>query len=79
MNSLPWKRCIAKFYPAFNLKNQPRKIILIYHAIGNTPWALSEEQFRRQIEWLKENTHIVSLAQILTSSEKCKKIHKKCK
>ena len=74
MNSLPWKRRIAKFYPALNFKNLPRRIILIYHAVGSTPWALPETQFKQQIEWLKENTNIVPLDQILKPSAKCKKI-----
>lgn len=68
MNALLWKRHIAKFYPVFSKKNVQRKIILIYHAIGDGPWAISTENFKKQIRWLKENTDIISLTELLTNS-----------
>jgi len=66
MNSLKWKRRIATFYPL--PKNNPRKIILIYHAVGNGPWAISADNFKKQIQWLDQNYKIVPLAQLLESA-----------
>ena len=50
-----------------------RKIILIYHAIGDGPWAVSECAFKSQIQWLKTHVNIVSLPTLL-GSQKQKKI-----
>lgn len=73
LNSLKWKRCISKFYPVFFKKMCSRKIILIYHAIGDGPWAVSECAFKSQIQWLKTHVNIVSLPTLL-GSQKQKKI-----
>lgn len=70
MNTLKWKRLISQYYSIFSQKNNSRKIILIYHAIGNSPWAILTENFRKQIQWLKKNTDIVSLTKLLTHSAK---------
>ena len=74
LNSLVWKRRIAKMYPIFYGNQNARKIILIYHAIGNGPWAISENTFKKQIQWLKENTQIVPLSDLLTSNDQKNKI-----
>lgn len=67
MSSLKWKRRIAKFYPIFFKKNKARKLILIYHAIGNSPWAISTKLFEKQVQWLNQNCDIVSLNTLLNS------------
>lgn len=64
MNSLILKRHIGKLYPIF--KNTSRKIILIYHSVGNTPWALAPDMFKKQIQWLKAHCEIVPLTKLLT-------------
>lgn len=71
MNSLIWKRRIARFYPLSFCNQRNRKIILIYHAIGNGPCGISEDIFRKQIQWLKAYCEIVPLTQLLTDN--CKK------
>src|SRR3989338_8225913 len=68
VNSLKWKRSIARFYHP--RQKTGRKIILIYHAVGNGPWAISVENFKGQIQWLKKNCEIVSLSELLTSQHK---------
>ena len=61
---------MAKFYWKFFFKNAPRKIILIYHAVGNSPWAISVENFKAQIRFLKNNYKIVSINELLKNSER---------
>lgn len=68
MNSLVWKRRIAKFYPSFTSFANWRKVILIYHSVGKGPWAISESLFQKQIEWLKINCDILPLTELLTHS-----------
>lgn len=67
MNSLIWKRRIATFYPAFSQAHTQRKIILLYHAVGNGPWAITTEKFKEQMRWLKQNTQVLSLNDLLKS------------
>jgi len=74
MNSLTWKRRIAKCHPIFFKKWSARKVILIYHAIGESPWAIPTDRFKQQIQWLKKNTRIVSLNALLTPSKQKKGI-----
>lgn len=66
LNSLLWKRHIAKFYPAISKFQHSRKIILLYHSVGDGTWAITEDTFLQQIHWLKNNTRIVSLTELLT-------------
>jgi len=69
VNSLIWKRRIAKCYSACIRKNNTRKIILLYHAVGNSPWAISTDTFRKQIQWLNQHCKITSLTKLLTMPE----------
>ncbi|HYP58354.1 MAG TPA: polysaccharide deacetylase family protein [Beijerinckia sp.] len=45
-----------------------RKLILLYHSIGESPWATPENDFRAQMEWLSRSAKIVSLPQLLEDS-----------
>src|SRR3990167_2298099 len=65
MRSLAWKRRIAQYYSPFIKTDLSRKIILIYHAIGYSPWAISEPTFRQQMAWLSQHCHIVTLNNLL--------------
>jgi peptidoglycan/xylan/chitin deacetylase (PgdA/CDA1 family) len=44
---------------------QVRKIILLYHSVGRSAWALPEHVFRSQIEWLVNMARLTSLEQLL--------------
>lgn len=66
--NLQWKRKISYFWPK---KNSSRKLILLYHSVGNSPWGMPEKQFLEQIRWLCDHAHILPLTQLLhaTSQE----------
>lgn len=66
MSSLVWKRRIGHCYSPFIKTDVPRKMILIYHAVGRSPWAISELTFRRQMAWLSQHCHIVTLNDLLS-------------
>ncbi|HEY2918580.1 MAG TPA: polysaccharide deacetylase family protein [Candidatus Binatia bacterium] len=64
---LAWKRRLGQLYqwlPTYG----DRRVILIYHSIGSTPFALPERAFRAQIDWLIANAKVVSLEKILDDS-----------
>lgn len=61
MNTLRWKRLVGKAMP---FPGGAREVILLYHAIGESAWAVSPGAFHRQVSWLRENADIVPLAEI---------------
>lgn len=58
------KRVLGTLY---RLRPRPaqRRIVLLYHSIGGSPFALAEPAFRKQMEWLASAAEIVPLAAIL--------------
>jgi peptidoglycan/xylan/chitin deacetylase (PgdA/CDA1 family) len=44
---------------------ETRTIVLMYHAIGNSPYAVSPEEFQTQMAYLKAHARVVSLEAIL--------------
>lgn len=73
MHSLPWKRLIGKLYAVFSTHHQSRKIVLLYHSVGTSPWAISVDCFKKQIRWLKQHHDIVSLDSLLSDTKQNKK------
>jgi peptidoglycan/xylan/chitin deacetylase (PgdA/CDA1 family) len=47
---------------------ESRKIVLLYHSVGDGPWAVSQKDFAAQMEWLQGAAKITSLAQLLGAS-----------
>lgn len=43
----------------------PRRVVLLYHAVGNGPWAMSAEQFRDQMQWLAANASLRTVDDLL--------------
>ena len=63
MSRLSWKRGLGRL--ASQLPHSAdRRVILLYHAIGNSPWAVREVDFRSQMRWL-ECAEICSLDELL--------------
>ena len=65
MNTLMWKRRLSALYPISSYK--PRKIILLYHSVGNTPWAMPGHQFSEQMQWLVDTCEVLSLNELIHS------------
>jgi len=66
MSTLSWKRRIgllSGLLPAA----KPRKVILLYHTLGDRAPAVSVNRFREQLAWLAANAQLVSLDRILTA------------
>ena len=49
---------------------QARKLILLYHSVGCSPWAISEKIFFSEMEWLSKATRLMSLEQLLSQDLK---------
>lgn len=64
MSNLEWKRKIGKLWPA---KQYGRKIILLYHSVGESLWGMQTKQFSDQINWLTDNYQIISLSDLIKS------------
>ena len=63
MHSLPWKRLLANLYLAPSTAS--RKVILLYHSIGNTPWAMDIQQFTQQMCFLQKHCEVMTLSALL--------------
>lgn len=44
-----------------------RRVILLYHSVGDSPWAVRPSAFRAQVEWLAANADIVPLRGLLAN------------
>lgn len=64
MNRLNLKRKMAMLWPACKKGN---KIILLYHSVGNTPWAIDKALFYNQISWLVDHYSVLSLSTLIHS------------
>ena len=64
MSKLIWKRRLgnicAPFYRSMN-----RRVVLLYHSVGDGSLAVSEEQFRQQTRWLMEWAKIVPFNELV--------------
>jgi len=66
LNNLEIKRKLGKLWH-YLPHNASRRVILIYHSIGSAPWAISEQVFYAQMEWLKTQAEVVPLDTLLSS------------
>lgn len=73
MDTLPWKRRISALCTSKSKKK--RKLILLYHAVGNSPHAMSVQQFSEQMQWLYQHCKVVSLKDLLDTSRVGEGIH----
>jgi len=46
-------------------RDQCRRVILIYHSVGDGPWAISKKSFCLQMEWLRQATELTSAELLL--------------
>ena len=64
---LAWKRRLGQIFQWLSRQGD-RRVILIYHSIGPTPFGLPEQAFRAQIGWLIANAKVVTLEEVLDGS-----------
>ncbi|KAA6183950.1 polysaccharide deacetylase family protein [Thiohalocapsa marina] len=62
------KRMLGKLLAPIWRSTGPRRCVLLYHAIGTSPWAISVEDFRAQLAWLAANAAVGTLDQVLDGS-----------
>ena len=59
------KRKLGKLLAPTIRSSRPRRCVLLYHSVGDSPWAVSVENFRAQMKWLAEHTEVMSLDALL--------------
>jgi peptidoglycan/xylan/chitin deacetylase (PgdA/CDA1 family) len=64
MSRLELKRKIGKIWP---IQPYGRKIILLYHSVGNNLWSTREHHFLDQMNWLSDHCHVLSLMDVVSS------------
>lgn len=60
------KRALGALYSLRSPSSQ-RRIVLLYHALGDGPLALNEDAFRKQMEWLASAAEILPLGALLAA------------
>ncbi|HTQ98635.1 MAG TPA: polysaccharide deacetylase family protein [Candidatus Acidoferrum sp.] len=68
MSHLHWKRQLGRLSSLWPPAS-PRRAILLYHALGPLPPAVTVERFRAQLDWLATHAALVSLETLLTSPQ----------
>lgn len=63
------KRALGAIY-ARRPHSAARRIVLLYHSLGSSPFALSVDMFRRQMIWLAVAADIVPLNELLAGSRR---------
>ncbi len=67
MSTLIWKRRLAKLYAPF-CSGLNRRIILLYHSVGDGSLAISKDMFRQQMNWLAERASIVPVNDLISEN-----------
>ena len=59
----------TKLGQIYQLRNnhKKRKVIILYHSVGNTYLGMHENKFRNQLKWLKENCYIKNINDLINS------------
>lgn len=66
MSALSWKRrlgLLTRILPV----TTPRKLILLYHTLGQRAPAISVARFREQLDWLAANARLTTLDRLLSA------------
>jgi peptidoglycan/xylan/chitin deacetylase (PgdA/CDA1 family) len=63
MNNLRLKRSLGRWFGSTTL--QPRKVILLYHAVGEQSPAVTRASFCAQVQWLAANATVLPLPALL--------------
>ena len=70
-NSLIWKRRLGSLCCCLHGNQKiPRRVVLLYHAVGTGPKALACDVFARQMEWLNQHAVVVSLEDFFAGKER---------
>lgn len=64
MSSLAWKRRLGRLLGHL-APTGPRRVILLYHALGPLAPAVTPANFREQLGWLADHAELVSLPELL--------------
>ena len=64
MSALSWKRRLGRMRGLLpQLPN--RRLVLLYHSVGGSPWAIAEGEFRAQVSWLVRYAKVEDLDALL--------------
>lgn len=67
MFTLKVKRNLGYVWPS---RPKSSKIVLLYHSIGNSPWATTVEEFDKQMNWLNDHCSVLSLTDLIQAEPK---------
>src|SRR3990167_3384792 len=65
MSKVDVKRHIGHYWPSTNQVG--RKVILLYHSIGNTCWGMPKQNFISQMDWIMDHCQVLTLSDLIKS------------
>lgn len=63
-----WKRRLGRLWALIRARDEQRKLVLLYHAIGDGPWAIRKHCFEKQIGLLHGAAAILPLIDLFARS-----------
>lgn len=63
--NIAWKRRLGRLWPLMCARDKHRKLILLYHAIGDGPWAIRKHCFEKQIAFLRGAADILPVKDLI--------------
>ena len=65
VSKIDWKRRLGLLWGLMRARDKHRKLVLLYHAIGDGPWAIPKPLFEKQIALLQRSAGIRSLKNLM--------------
>lgn len=65
LGNIAWKRRLGRLWTLARARDEQRKLVLLYHAIGDGPWAIRQHCFAKQIGLLHEAAAILPLGDLI--------------
>lgn len=65
LGNIVWKRRLGRLWTLVHARDEQRKLVLLYHAIGDGPWAIQQHCFAKQIGLLHDAAVILPLSDLI--------------
>src|SRR5262245_8357525 len=67
-NSIAWKRRLGRLWALIQARDAQRRLVLLYHAVGDGPWAIRRHCFEEQIALMQEAAAVLPLKQLMVGA-----------
>jgi peptidoglycan/xylan/chitin deacetylase (PgdA/CDA1 family) len=65
LGNIAWKRRLGRLLTLMRARDEQKKLVLLYHAIGDGPWAIKKHCFAKQVGLLHRAAAILPLCELI--------------